>query len=79
MVCSRRCLKKYSKPQSSQETSNDDTIYQGLDLTRMNSGDNYQLLRVNSGGDDVAYENDNNYTELNDCTRDAEHNYQTLI
>jgi hypothetical protein len=50
-----------------------DTTYQELDLSKMNTPDNYESLRVN-----VASNDDNStYTDLSK-TRDEENNYQSL-
>ncbi len=59
------------KPES--ETTQVDTTYQELDLTKMNKEDNYQSLRVNAASND----DDSTYTELKK-TRDVEDNYQSL-
>ena len=48
-----------------------DPTYQELDLTKMNTEDNYQSLRAASNGDDSTY------TELSK-TRKEEDNYQSL-
>ncbi|CAB3995578.1 Hypothetical predicted protein [Paramuricea clavata] len=70
--CSRRKFRRRRQPRSNHEpkTTEADTTYQELDLTKMNTGDNYQSLRVNA-------EEESTYTELNQ-TRDVEDNYQSL-
>ncbi len=54
-----------------------DTTYQELDLTKMNTEDNYQSLRVNAASNDAGNDDDSTYTELNK-TKDVENNYQSL-
>jgi hypothetical protein len=54
-----------------------DTTYQELDLTRMNTEDNYQSLRVNAASNNVGNDDDSTYTEFSK-TRDVENNYQSL-
>ncbi|CAB4007476.1 ---NA---, partial [Paramuricea clavata] len=71
--CSRRKFRRRTQPQSNHEpkTTEADTTYQELDLTKLNTEDNYQSLRVNA-------EEESTYTELNQ-TRDVEpDNYQSL-
>ena len=72
------CLRKFrsgnlqSNPE--QKTTEVDTTYQELDLTKMNTeADNYQSLIVNAASND----DDSTYTELNK-TRNEENNYQSL-
>ncbi|CAB4010349.1 neuronal cell adhesion molecule isoform X1 [Paramuricea clavata] len=69
--CSRRKFRR-TQPQSNHEpkTTEADTTYQELDLTKLNTEDNYQSLRVNA-------EEESTYTDLNQ-TRDVEDNYQSL-
>ncbi len=55
------------------ETTQVDTTYQELDLSKMNKEDNYQSLRVNAASND----DDSTYTELKK-TSDVEDNYQSL-
>jgi hypothetical protein len=59
------------------QTTEVDTTYQELDLSKMNKEDNYQPLRVNVARNDAANDDDFTYTELNQ-TRDVENNYQSL-
>ncbi|CAB3986179.1 B-cell receptor CD22-like [Paramuricea clavata] len=81
--CSRRRWFINRKPGRSSEpkTADIDTTYQELDLTKINTEDNYQSLRVNAAsydaGNRAANDNDSTYTELNK-TRDVENNYQSL-
>jgi hypothetical protein len=73
VFCSRRKFRS-RKPQSNPEpkATEVDTTYQELDLSKMNTEDNYQSLRVNAANDEEA-----TYTELSK-TRDVEDNYQSL-
>ena len=76
--CSRRKFKNRNPHLNPEpKTTEVDTTYQELDLTKMNKEDNYQSLRVNAESNDVANDDDPTYTELNK-TRDVEHNYQSL-
>ena len=68
--CSRR--RWFRNRNHEPKTSEVDTTYQELDLTKMNTQDNYQSLRVNAANDE-----DSTYTELSK-TRDVENNYQSL-
>jgi outer membrane usher protein FimD/PapC len=70
--CSRRKFRRRRQHQSNHEskTTEADATYQELDLSKMNTEDNYQSLRVNA-------EEESTYTELNQ-TRDVEDNYQSL-
>jgi hypothetical protein len=54
-----------------------DTTYQELDLTKMNTEDNYESLNVNAASNDVANDDDSTYTQLSK-NRDVEDNYQSL-
>ncbi|CAB4020110.1 hemicentin-1 isoform X1 [Paramuricea clavata] len=74
VLCFRRKFRS-RKPQSNPEpkATEVDTTYQELDLSKMNTEDNYQSLRVNAASN---YE-DSTYTELN-TARDVENNYQSL-
>jgi hypothetical protein len=81
----RRWLRnKNSERNPEPKTTEPDTTYQELDLSKMNTEDNYQSLRVNAASYDAGNtenraENDDNSTdtELNK-TRDVEDNYQSL-
>ena len=75
----QRNLKNQSnrEPEMRAEAEDNDAVYQNLDLTEMNSEDNYQSLTDNSCDDEEAYEYDNTYTDLNEI-RDVEENYQSL-
>ena len=79
VTCSRRKFRSretQSNPQA--QTTEVDTTYQELDLSKMNTEDNYQSLRVNAARNDAAAnDDDSTYTELNK-TRDVEDNYQSL-
>ena len=73
------CCRKFGsrKPQSCPEsrTCEVDSTYQELDVSKLNTEDNYQSLRV-----DVAIKkngDDSNYSELTKI-RDVENNYQSL-
>jgi MFS superfamily sulfate permease-like transporter len=72
--CFRRKFRS-RKPQSNPEPKSTevDTTYQELDLSKMNTEDNYQSLRVNAASNDE----ESTYTELNKI-RDVEDNYQSL-
>ena len=59
------------------QTTEVDTTYQELDLTKMNKEDNYQSLKVNATSNDAANQDDSTYTQLTK-TRDVENNYQSL-
>jgi MFS superfamily sulfate permease-like transporter len=82
VFCSRRKFRS-RKPQSNPEpkTTEADTTYQELDLSKMNTEDNYQSLRVNAAsydaGNGAGNDDDSTYTDLNK-TRDVEDNYQSL-
>ena len=74
--CSRRRWFRNRKPEP--KTTEVDTTYQELDLSKMNTEDNYQSLRVNAERNDAAAnDDDSTYTELSK-TRDVENNYQSL-
>ena len=77
--CSRRRWFKNRKRQSNPEaqTTEVDTTYQELDLSKMNAADNYQSLRVNAVNNDATNDDNSTYTELNKA-RDVENNYQSL-
>ena len=75
-----RVRRKNRKPQLSSSqisTLQADKMYQELDLTKMNTEDNYQSLRGNAARNDGVNDDESNYTELN-RTRDVENNYQYL-
>ena len=55
-----------------------DPTYQELDLTKMNTEDNYQSLRVNAASNEAGCGDDSTYTELNKADRNDENNYQSL-
>jgi hypothetical protein len=77
--CSHRRWLRNREPERNSEpkTAEADTTYQELDLTKMNTEDNYQSLRVNTASNDVANDDDSTYTQLSK-TRDVEDNYQSL-
>ena len=79
LLCVRRrwFRNRKSKRNPEPQKSEADTTYQELDLTKMNTEENYQSLRVNAASNDVANDDDSTYTELNK-TRDVENNYQSL-
>ncbi|CAB4041477.1 carcinoembryonic antigen-related cell adhesion molecule 20 [Paramuricea clavata] len=83
VTCSRRRWFTNRKPERNPEpkTADVDTTYQELDLTKINTEDNYQSLRVNAASNvarnRAANDDDSTYTELNE-TRDVENNYQSL-
>ena len=78
VLCVRRRWFRNRKPErnSGPLKTEADTTYQELDLTEMNTEENYQSLRVNAASNDVASDDDSTYTELNK-TRDVEN--QSLI
>jgi MFS superfamily sulfate permease-like transporter len=82
VFCSRRKFRS-RKPQLNPEpkTTEVDTTYQELDLSKMNTEDNYQSLRVNAAsydaGNRAGNDEDSTYTELSK-TRNVEDNYQSL-
>ena len=80
LLCVRRRFFRNRKPKRNpeQQTTEVDTTYQELDLSKMNTEDNYQSLRVNSASNDALNDDDSTYTELNKGARDDENNYQSL-
>ena len=74
-LCFRRRWFKARKPERDpeQKTTEVDPTYQELDLTKMNTEDNYQSLTVNAASND-----DSTYTELNKAGRNDENYYQSL-
>ena len=54
-----------------------DTTYQEVDLSKMNTEDNYESLRGTAASNDTKNNDDSTYTELN-IVRDVENNYQSL-
>ena len=77
--CSHRRWFRNRKPERNPElqTTDVDSTYHELDLTKMNKEDNYQSLTVNAASNDVGNEDDSTYTKLNKI-RDVENNYQSL-
>ena len=79
--CSHRRWFSKRKPEQSpdQQPTEAESTYQELDLSKMNTEDNYQSLRGNISriNDAVNNDGDSTYTELNKI-RDAESNYQSL-
>jgi MFS superfamily sulfate permease-like transporter len=84
LFCVRRHFYRNRKPKRNpeQQTTEVDTTYQELDLTKMNTEDNYQSLRVNAAASNNAVipvnDDESAYTELNRGARDDENNYQSL-
>ena len=78
-LCSRRrwFKNKTVERNPDPQTTEVDTTYQELDLTKMNKEDNYQSLEVNAASNDAENEDDSTYTQLTK-TRDVESNYQSL-
>ena len=79
VLCSRRKFRS-TNTQSNPElkATEVDLTYQELDLTKMNTEDNYQSLTSNAAGNDAANDDDDStYTKLNKI-RDVEDNYQSL-
>jgi hypothetical protein len=77
--CARRRWFGKRKPEQipKPKTTEVDPTYQELDLTKMNTEDNYQSLRVNAASNGAANEDDSTYTQLTK-TREVENNYQSL-
>ena len=50
----RRFGKRKPRSKPEPETAKDNSVYQELDLTKMNSGDSYQSLRGNDAKNDAA-------------------------
>ena len=74
----RRWLKnKTAERNQEPKTTEADTTYQELDLTKINKEDNYQSLKVNAASNDTGNQDDSTYTQLTK-TRDVENNYQSL-
>ena len=74
VVCCCRLFsrrKHQSNPQP--QAPKDSSIYQELNVNKINSEDNYQALRLNH-----EPENESVYMDLNQTTRDDENHYQTL-
>ena len=79
LQCSRRRWFRNRKSERPVEpgTTEIDSTYQELDLTKINKEDDYESLRVNAANNVAGNEDDSTYTELNK-TRDVENNYQSL-
>ena len=77
LLCARRRWFTNRKSEQHVEpgTNEVDTTYEELDLTKMNTEDNYQSLRVDAAINNVT--NDLDYTRLSQ-TRDVEKNYESL-
>ncbi|CAB4040504.1 Hypothetical predicted protein, partial [Paramuricea clavata] len=77
--CSCRRWLRNRRPQSNTEaqTTEADTTYQELDLSKINTEDNYQSLRVNAASNNAENDDDSTYTELSK-TKDEENKYQSL-
>ena len=79
--CSRRrwCTKREYEQISYQQPTEAESTYQELNLSNMNTEDNYQSLRGNVSriDDTVNNDDDSTYTELNKI-RDVENNCQSL-
>ena len=77
--CSRRRWLRNRKPEQNPaaQTTEADTTYQELDLSKMNTEDNYQSLRVNAASNEAVHDDGSTYTELSK-TRDEENKYQSL-
>ena len=78
-VYSRRKFRRRKPQQLNPKfpTSQVDLTYQELDLTKMNTGDNYQSLTVNAGRNDGVNNDESPYTDLTKA-RCAENNYESL-
>ena len=78
--CSRRNFRSRNTQSNLEPKKNEvdiDPTYQELDLTKMDSEDNYQSLRVDAASKQGGHDDDSTYTKLNNI-RDAENNYQSL-
>ena len=81
--CSRRRWLRNRKPEQNPEaqTTEADTTYQALDLTKMNTEDNYQSLRntkSQSNPEPQRTEVDTTYQALDLSKMNSEDNYQSL-
>ena len=79
LICARRrwFTNRKSEQHVEPEKTEVDTTYEELDLTKMNTEDNYQSSRVNAAITNVTNDDDLNYTTLSHA-RDVENNYQSL-
>ena len=76
--CHHRWFKnKTAKRNQEPQTTEVDTAYQELDLTKINKEDNYQSLKVNAASNVAENQDDSTYTQLTK-TRDVENNYQSF-
>ena len=79
LICARR--RWFTNRKSEQHVKPEETevytTYEELDLTKMNTEDNYQSLRVDAAITNVTNDDDLNYTTLSHA-RDVENNYQSL-
>ena len=79
LLCVRRrwFTNKKSEQHVEPGTTEVDTTYEELDLTKMNTEDNYQSLTADAANNDAENDVDCTHTKLNK-TRDVEDNYQSL-
>ena len=79
LVCARGCwfTNRKSDQHVEPEKTEVDTTYEELDLTKMNTEDNYQSLRADAANNVAENDADCTCTELNK-TRDVEDNYTNL-
>ena len=83
VCCSRRRWLRNRKPEQNPaaQTTEADTTYQALDLTKMNTEDNYQSLRntkPQSNPEPQRTEVDTTYQALDLSKMNTEDNYQSL-
>ena len=78
LFCSRRrWFRNRTQRHVEPGTTEVDTTYQELDLTKINKEDDYESLRANAANNVAENDEDSTYTELNKA-RDVENNYQSL-
>jgi hypothetical protein len=78
VCCRRRFSTRKHQSNPEPQAPKDSSIYQELDLTKMNSEDNYQSLMVNSTNNQPEREAVHVYMDLNQGTRDDDNQYQKL-
>ncbi len=76
MCCCRLFSRRKHQSNPQPQAPRDSSIYQELDLNKMNSEDNYQVLRQNVTNSEPG--NASVYMDLNQTTRDDDNHYQSL-
>ncbi len=76
MCCCRLFSRRKPQTNSQPQAPRDSSIYQELDLNKMNSEDNYQVLRQNVTNSEPG--NESVYMDLNQTARDDDNQYQSL-